>query len=317
MKKRVLITGGAGYIGSRLVRRLVASARFDLIVADVRESPPQPESPAFAYHRADVREPATADLIAATRPAAVVHLAAIVEPPRDAPPGFAYSVDVEGTRNVLEACERAGVGRIVVTSSGAAYGYYADNPAWLTETDLLRGNDEFDYARNKRLVEEMLAERRAAGSGPEQVIFRIGTILGEGVRNQITNLFERSWLPGVRGGDDRFVFIWDEDVVTCLERAIDGPVTGVFNVAGDGAVPMGELARRMGKRYVRLPAGLIRAALSAARPLGLTRYGPEQTDFLRYRPVLDNARLKSEFGFTPAKTSSEVFDFYLATRRRG
>lgn len=315
MKTKVLITGGAGYLGAKLVRRLSESGRFDLIVADIRSAPPVPELPGMSYHRADVREPVMAGLIERERPGVVVHLAAIVEPPRDAPPGFARSVDVEGTRNVLDACERAGTGRIVVTSSGAAYGYHADNPAWLSETDPLRGNDAFEYARNKRLVEEMLAERRAAGGAtPEQVIFRIGTILGEGVRNQITSLFDRPWLPGVRGGDDRFVFIWDEDVVSCLERAIDGPVTGIFNVAGDGALPMAELARRMGKRHVRLPAGLIRAVLTAARPLGLTRHGPEQVEFLRYRPVLDNARLKSEFGFTPSKTSSEVFDFFLASR---
>ena len=55
-------------------------------------------------------------------------------------------------------------------------------------------------------------------------------------------------------------------------------------------------------------------ALAVARPLGLTRYGPEQVDFLRYRPVLDNARLKREFGYVPALTSREAFDRW---RERG
>ena len=51
------------------------------------------------------------------------------------------------------------------------------------------------------------------------------------------------------------------------------------------------------------------------KQLGLTQYGPEQLNFLRYRPVLSNERLKNEFGYTPQKTTREVFDLYLQSRR--
>lgn len=317
MKKTVLITGGAGYLGTKLVRRLARSTKFDVVVADIKDDPPFPPSPGLTYRKADVREPAMAELIARHRPEVVIHLAAIVVPPKNSDREFERSVDVDGTRNVLDACVRNGVRRIVVTSSGAAYGYHPDNPRWIKETDPLRGNEEFAYACHKRIVEGMLADLRRERPELEQVIFRVGTILGEGVRNQITNLFDMPRLIGVTGGDDRFVFIWDEDVAGCLEQAIDNPVTGIFNVAGEGAVEMAELARRMNKRYVRLPAGLFRVALGIAKPLGLSRYGPEQVGFLQFRPVLDNAKLKSEFGYVPRKTSSEVFDFFLESRRRG
>lgn len=315
MSRRVFITGGAGYLGSKLVRRLIESAQHELVVADIRDASPFPESSHLTYQKADVRDAAGInELIARHRPEVVIHLAAIVDPPKGSTREFEYSVDVGGTRNVLDACVKNGVRRIVITSSGAAYGYYADNPEWLRETDPTRGNEEFAYAWHKRLVEQMLAEHRESHPKLEQIIFRVGTILGEGVRNQITNLFDPPRLLGVRGGDDRFVFIWDEDVVAILERAIDSPVTGIFNVAGDGAVASGELARRMNKPYLRLPAGLLRLALGIAKPLGLSRYGPEQVKFLQFRPVLDNAKLKSEFGYTPRKTSSEVFDFFLESR---
>ena len=52
------------------------------------------------------------------------------------------------------------------------------------------------------------------------------------------------------------------------------------------------------------------AALAVARPLGLSRYGPEQVRFLQYRPVLDNTALKTVFGYVPQKTSAEVFDLW-------
>ncbi len=58
--------------------------------------------------------------------------------------------------------------------------------------------------------------------------------------------------------------------------------------------------------------GLVRGVLAALKALRLTQYGPEQVDFLRYRPVLANRRLKKEFGYTPAKTTAEVFELFLA-----
>jgi len=91
---------------------------------------------------------------------------------------------------LLEACISTGVKRIIVTSSGAAYGYHADNPEWLVEHDRLRGNEEFAYSHHKRLVEEMMDDYREKHPELEQVIFRIGTILGKNVNNQITALFE-------------------------------------------------------------------------------------------------------------------------------
>jgi UDP-glucose 4-epimerase len=60
-----------------------------------------------------------------------------------------------------------------------------------------------------------------------------------------------------------------------------------------------------------LPAWLIRTALRVLKPLGLSPYGPEQVDFLRYRPVLSNRRLKQDFGFSPRYSSREAFLAFL------
>jgi len=111
------------------------------------------------------------------------------------------------------------------------------------------------------------------------------------------------------------VFIWDQDVVAIIVRAIGGGPAGIYNVAGDGALPLREIAARLGKRRLVLPAWLLQGALALLKPLGLTQYGPEQLDFLRYRPVLLNTRLKTVFGYTPRYTSSEVFDLYRAARQ--
>jgi UDP-glucose 4-epimerase len=322
MTRRVLITGGAGYLGGTLVaslaRRREESADPACIVAtDVREVAADRRLPGVEYAVFDVRETGLAAILREHAIDTVVHLAAIVTPGPKSSRELEYAVDVTGTRNVLEACVASGVQRFVVTSSGAAYGYHADNPEWLTEDDPVRGNEAFAYSHHKRLVEEMLAEYRRAHPELKQVVLRVGTILGETTRNQITALFERPRLIAIRGSRSPFVFIWDQDVVGAIEHAIFSGRDGIYNVAGDGALSIHEIAARLGKRCLTIPPGLLRAVLAVAHPLGLSRYGPEQVDFLRYRPVLDNRRLKEEFGYVPKLTSARVFELYRKSHGLG
>lgn len=318
---RVLVTGAAGYLGSQLVASLARStgpARVPgvVVATDVREVPPEKRVGGAIYAACDVRSPDLAGLLREHAIDTVVHLAAIVTPGPKSNREFEYSVDVLGTKNVLEACVAAGVARIVVTSSGAAYGYHADNPDWITEDQPLRGNPEFAYSDHKRIVEEMLAEYRLRHPELAQVVFRVGTILGERTANQITALFEKPRLIAIKGSPSPFVFVWDQDVVGAIEHAIFGGPPGIFNVAGDGALTIEEIAARLGKRCLVLPAWLLEGALALLKALGLSQYGPEQVKFLRYRPVLANRRLKEVFGYVPRKTSAEAFEIWRAAHAR-
>jgi len=322
MTHRVLVTGAAGYLGAGVVKSLAARGARDgdpscLVATDVRTVPDAQRRAGVEYLELDVRDAGLAEVLVRHAIDTVVHLAAIVTPGPASSRALEYSVDVLGTRNVLEACVSAGARRIVVTSSGAAYGYHADNPAWLTEDDPVRGNEEFAYSHHKRLVEEMLAEYRRTHPALEQVVFRVGTILGETTRNQITALFERPRLLAIRGSASPFVFIWDRDVAGAIEHAVFGGPAGIYNVAGDGALSIQEIAGRLGKRCITLPPGLLRAVLAVLHPLRLSRYGPEQVNFLRYRPVLDNRRLKEVFGYAPRLSSAEVFELFRKARGLG
>jgi UDP-glucose 4-epimerase len=310
--RSVLVTGGSGYLGSQLVAQLAAD-RGDLealVSLDMRPVPEAERLPGVVYDAGDIREPVIAELLRRHRVDTVVHLAAIVTPGKHDTREFLHSIDVGGTENVVAACLETGVRRFIVTSSGAAYGYYADNPQPLSEGDAIRGNPEFAYSDHKRQVEEFLARQREEHPELEQVIFRPGTILGSSAQNQITALFDGRVVLGVRGSDTPFVFIWDQDVVCCLIEAVRGGRAGIYNVAGDGVMTLAEIAAVIGKRVVSLPAWLIQGVLGVLHPLGLAQYGPEQVNFLRYRPVLSNERLQNVFGYKPRMTSREVFDFF-------
>ncbi len=298
---RILITGAGGLVGRALLGRLDGH---DLLATDLRHDG-LPNGIPFEFMDVSGDDPDR--VIGSFQPDAIIHLASIVTPPPGMGREAAHAVDVIGTRNVLEAAIKHGVRRLVVTSSGAAYGYHQDNPIPLRESDACRGNPEFPYADHKRQVEEMLAEARKAHPQLEQVVLRVGTVLGEGAENQITALFRKKRLLAIRGADSPFVFIWTEDLAQILAcAATDGP-PGVFNVAGDGAMSIDDLAEALGKSVLRLPAWALKTVLAIAQPLSLTQYGPEQVRFLQYRPVLSNEALKLEFGYTPEKTSAEVF----------
>lgn len=301
---KVLITGAAGDVGSALLRELSQSedGPDEVVATDVRKPEEVPKG--IRFETLDVRGDDPDQVIGRETPDVVIHLASIVAPTtRD----FAHAVDVIGSRNVLTACIAHGVKRLVVTSSGAAYGYHADNAIPLVESDPLRGNPEFAYSDHKRQVEEMLATARSEVPELEQVVLRVGTVLGAGLENQITALFHKPRLLALAGCESPFVFIWTRDLARILQRAISQGPEGIYNVAGDGALGVTDLAGALGKPVLRLPVWLLKLALGIAHPLKLSRYGPNQVRFLQYRPVLDNRALKEQFGYVPDLTSAEVF----------
>jgi UDP-glucose 4-epimerase len=216
-------------------------------------------------------------------------------------------IDVGATETLVRLCVEHRVEHLTVTTSGAAYGYHADNPAWIDEEAAIRGNVEFAYSDHKRQIEELLAKTRAAHPELKLLILRPGTILGRSVSNQITALFAKPRVLGIVGSDSPFVFIWDEDVVRILVRGVTTQAVGAFNLAGDGALSMREIAQRLNKPYLPIPAWLLRGVLTVLHPLRLIQYGPEQVGFLQYRPVLANTRLKRDFGYTPQMSSAEAF----------
>jgi len=297
---RILITGAGGYVGG-LLFELLKQERGDVWGIDIR--------PVDGITGMDIRDSSLVDLLREHSITHVVHLASIVQPGQA--PEVEYDIDVNGTKNVLNACVDAGVRHLTVTSSGAAYGYHADSPDWISEDDPIRGNEEFSYSRHKRLVEEMLAEYRENHPALGQLVLRPGTVIGASTRNMITRLFTGSWILGLRGVRSPFVFAWDQDLVQTIAYGVEHSRTGVFNIAGDGCLTIDEIGQLLNKRVIHLPVWLIKGVLSVTKPLGITKYGPDQVRFMQYRPVLSNAKLNTEFGRPPTKTSREALEYFI------
>jgi UDP-glucose 4-epimerase len=278
--RTVLITGAAGFVGKQVVRALAVDDAVRVIATDLRPVSPRDRLEGVDYETLDICGDGMGALFRDFGVDTVVHLAAIVTPGPDTTREIQHRVDVDGTRAVLDACVEAGVGKLIYTSSGAAYGYHGDAPALLHEDDPLRGNEVFAYSSHKREVEEMLERYRDEHPELRQLVFRVSSVLGPDVDNQITAMFERP----------------------------------VVNLAGDGVMTLREIAREMDRPYVALPEMVVQGALRLLKRFDAAPYGPEQTLFLKHRPVLDNTRLKKVFGYRPSGTSREIFARYRDAR---
>jgi UDP-glucose 4-epimerase len=311
----VMVTGGSGYLGSLVVSRLAAHG-VPVVTVDVR--PPRHRVDGVEHVTGDLR---TADLTGILREhdvKAVVHLAAIVEPPRAMTEAELEDIEVGGTRRVVDACVAAGVEHLTVTSSGAAYGFHPRNDGHLlTEDESTPGSDEFAYSRNKAAVERIVERSRRLNPSLGILLLRPGTIIGAGTDNQITALFTWPVLMTLRETDGPFVFVWDEDVAEIVVQGVLRRRTGTYNLAGDGVMTMRDIAAVEGKRLARIPASALRRALTVTHRLGIGRYGPEQVGFLLHRPVLDNARLRRDFPGLPSKTTREAYEVLRQGRARG
>ncbi|WP_417312360.1 NAD-dependent epimerase/dehydratase family protein [Ectopseudomonas khazarica] len=313
---RVLITGAAGFIGHQLLEELaIQHPEWTLIAADIRPLDGRGLKANIEPVLLDMGRPAQVRAcISGWQPDAIVHLATVIRPPRDMSEAHLHAIEVGGTQCLVDSAVANGVRQLIVTSSGAAYGYSADNAEWIDENHPLRGHPRFAYARHKLEIEQLLARCRGEHPQLRQLVLRPGTILGKRLNNPISDLFSKRAVLGVRGHASRFVFIWEQDVVGIIRQGLEEAREGIYNLAGDGALSLAEIAGILGKPYRPLPAALLAGALHLLKPLGLSQYGPEQLDFLRYRPVLANRRLKQEFGYQLRYTSREALLAFLGAQ---
>jgi len=310
---KILITGAAGDIGSRLVDVFQKDSDVDLYTTALKALPEDVKS---NHLIADIRDAELISWIKEIVPDVIIHMASIIKMPDGMTREEAFDIDVNATEKLLQASIECGVRKFVVTSSGAAYGYWKDNPQWLTEEMPLRGNEDYFYSSHKRQVENILERYRKEHPELKQVVLRPGTVLGPNFENPITNIFSKNIITGIAGSNSPFVIIWVDDLVAYLIEAAKSDITGVYNVAGDGTLTLKQIAAHLNKRYLGIPSSLIRTALAVLKPLGLSQYGPEQVKFIEFRPVLSNAKIKQCFVHQPNKTTEQAFFAFLEQSKK-
>ncbi|MFD0886814.1 NAD-dependent epimerase/dehydratase family protein, partial [Streptosporangium algeriense] len=226
---RILVTGGAGFIGSNLVDRLLADgheviAVDDLTGGDRGNLAAAAQSPRFALHEMDVRDPALVGLAAEVRPEVICHLAAQISVRKSvADPVHDARLNVEGTASVLTAAHHGGTRKVVFASSVAVYG----RPAVIPVPGDAATDPRSPYAASKLSAETYLATFRAL-YGIEYTTLVLSNVYGPRQSPQgeagVVAIFTDALLngtPTVVYGDGTQTrdYIFVEDVVDGFARA--------------------------------------------------------------------------------------------------
>jgi UDP-glucose 4-epimerase len=311
---RYVITGGSGYIGTRLVDLL--SRRQDterIVICDL--APPKIYKPKTEFERVDVRDgEAVRAVLDRAKPDALVHLAFILNPSHDE--HLMYDIDVNGTHNVLAAATAAGTGQVLVTTSAVAYGAFPDNPVPLTEDDPVRGNAAFSYARDKTESDRIC--QLWALQHPDRVmtIVRPCIVFGPNVDNYLLRLWTRQpFMPNVGNLDQQIQFVHEEDVVDAVSQLLLGRHAGAFNLAGDGEMTLRECAELVGSPIRRMPLRAYRSLVRSLWKARVSEAPPGQIDFSIYPWIVSNEKVKRTLGWTPRHTSRETFE--ITMRKHG
>jgi UDP-glucose 4-epimerase len=309
---RYLITGGSGYIGSRLVDHL--SRRQDverIVICDLQ--PPRHYKPKTEFVRLDVRDrTAVREAVELAGVDALVHLAFILNPSHDE--DFMYEVDVGGTRNVLEAASLAGTQQVLVASSSTAYGAFADNPEPITEEHPVRGVPSFSYARDKTESDRLCQLWALEHPDRTMTIVRPCIVFGPNVDNYLVRLWaDAPFQPDAGNLDQHIQFVHEDDVVEAIIHLLHGRHAGAYNVAGDGLMTLRESAEIVGTPIRRVPLPLYRLLGKAFWALRIGEAPPGQIEFAIHPWMVSNEKLKGT-GWKPAHSSRETFEITMRAK---
>jgi len=311
MAKTVAITGVNSYFASTLLPRLQADPDVDRIIG-IDTAPWRGGHAKVDFHREDIRSEKITDLLRGAD--TLYHLAFVVGEIRDKEK--TRDINVNGSRNVLQAAAEGGVRKIVYTSSMTVYGARRHTPLGLTEDAPLARHEDSYYSTSKVEMEGFVAD--FAREHPEIIctVLRAALLCGP----TIDNMFSRLWsmkigaLPLGRVAHNQLIH--EEDMGEALHLAFRKDLPGVYNVTADDAVSTRWCFESAGVKIIPLPQPLLRASANLAFRLGLFPAGGGWASVGEYTIFGSSQRFKDATGWQPRFTSAETFQSFLDARNR-
>lgn len=301
----ILITGGAGFIGSHILAQLQGRRDMDVVVFDNLSSGSKEHVPAgMELVEGDVCDEAAVDALFADHHFdAVIHLAAQTMVPTSVEqPVLDCQINLEGVLHVLEACRIHGTGHILFSSSAAVYGDNLHIP--LKETERLVPTSP--YGITKMTTEHYLRVYHEL-YGMDATVFRFANVYGErqGEKGEggVVSIFckllsQRQGITVFGDGNQTRDFVYVGDIAQAIIRALPLKGCHTMNVSTGQETSINDLIRSFEK------------AVGYTVPVQYT--APRTGDILR--SVLSNEALKRDLGFVPEMDLEEgirrTYDWY-------
>ncbi len=315
----ILVTGGSGFFGGVLKRRLLAEG-FRVVNLDLVTDSDRHDN--LRSVAGDIRDTELVNLLCREEKfVAVMHCAAMLAHEKIADSEL-WSSNVDGTRVVAEAAKTNGIRTLVFTSTNCLW---AHNFGREVREDDTPAPVEL-YGRSKLAAEEVLAGFR---DDLAVVIIRCPTIIDSGRLGLLAILFEfieegkKVWVVG--DGGNRYQFIYADDLATACIQSMAYAKSDVFNIGTDNVVSLRAVyeavirAAGTRARVAQLPKAPTLAAMQLAHKLGVSPLGPYHYRMIAEDFVFDTSRIKQRLGWRPTVTNEEMMVkayLYYAERKR-
>jgi nucleoside-diphosphate-sugar epimerase len=315
----VLLTGGSGFFGGILKRRLLAEGYACTNIDLVADADSHPNLTSI---QGDIRDTALLQKVFSGQSfAAVFHCAAQLA--HDAiDDNLLWTSNVDGTRNLAEAAKQSGIKKFVFISSNCLWA--SDLGHDVTEEE--PPNPIELYGRSKLAAEQVLADYQ---NDLHIIVLRCPTIIDSGRLGLLAILFEfiddgkKVWVVG--DGGNRYQFIYAQDLATACLQALAYHGSNLFHIGSDNVVSLRSVyeavirAARSRSRVASLPKRATIAAMQLAHKLNLSPLGPYHYRMIAESFVFDTTRIRTQLGWTPTLTNEEMmiraYRYYADNRR--
>jgi UDP-glucose 4-epimerase len=317
-RQAVAITGASSFLGTNLVGMLEQDESVRRIVCLDLKAPRTAAGKSRAYEL-DLTHPTAeerlTEIFSAEAVDTVVHLAFLPSPSHTS--AWAHELESVGTMHALNACRRSTVRKVVLWSQTLLYGARPTNPNFLSEKHPLRATRAEAFFTDKMDAEQEALRFGQPGKGRIATVLRTAPILGPTVDSFLTRYLGHRLVPTVLGFDPLWQFLHEADAVAAFRLAVVHDAPGIFNVTGDGVLPLHTAIRLVGRTALPLPRLLTRTMAGALWLAQLAEAPPSFCDYLQYICVADGTPARKALGFRPSYTSREaVIEFGSAQRLR-
>lgn len=313
---KALVTGGSGYFGSLLIKKLI-EVDWEVGSLDINKVSDLPRN--VSFHEQDIR---CADGLKRCLMGYDVLFHNVAQVPIAKDRKLFWDVNVEGTRNLCKAAIEIGLKKIVYTSSSAVFGVPEKNP--VTENTVPKPREAYGLAKLES--EKLFA--KYADQGLNVIIIRPRTILGHGRMGIFQILFEWIYkginIPVLNDGKNIYQFVHASDLANATISASRLKKNTTYNI---GAASYGSMRDSLealckhagtGSRVYSLPMRPIQVLMNTTSALGLSPLAPYHSLMYGRSMYFDISKAQNELGFSPKYSNIEMilesYDWYIRNR---